>query len=758
MKKYVSLLIISCFTYISLVNIAHSQDKINRLASSQLQALEGDNDKNQTTAAIIQNYIQKQKYQEALALISTLSDAEQIYSVVSNLAQKAGRAGYYEVALAASNKIPNLVYRVQVLESLADAHLAVGQQQQAQAIVNQAVEYSKQTEDPPLTNWLEPWLATGQEEKVRAFAAKLSSDANEAAFNRSLLTHAYLNQGRYRQAFEFAKFIPDNILLPLPEYTDPKIELLLTIINQSLSARDFAFAKEVALTLTQKEDQVNALQIITRAYNKDENSTEAVKILERAFNITKTIELVEVVPERHLYLEYSNATILISLARDYVNSGEKQRGLELLALAAQSIAEFNQQQLSQSSNRELFYSANRIWYVAQEYIELGEQEEAAVLLEKAWQESLTFPGKPDSRVADILTIAQLEQEIGNFDLVKTITSKGRAINQTVTEEQSRLSSELKFANLLAEIGEQKEAVAILEQTVPLIAKLDDIFLLINSLAIYKKIDAKHTAIKPLVNQILQQIYKLPSDYEKTQPLENLVAVLADANVPQLAWGVVQQFQHPELQTNMLLTLARKYNNLNHSDLSSQSLNQALVTSQTISNIKTKDLLLSQSVGVFDHSSYGFLAPSPAWNENQIIQITQALSQPKTQANIFLDFAFNYAKQGKHEASAQTLTLAWQAASTIKQKPAWEDKLWKTLQASLDAEEYDFAEQIALAIEGVDYQITALRRVAQKYAIAKQKPQARHILSQAQQLANTLEPGSHKQQVLSAIANQINSQQ
>ncbi len=289
MKKYVSLLIISCFTYVSLVDIAHSKDKINRLASYQVQDLVGEKDKKQTTAAIIQSYIQKQKYQEALALIATLSDAEQIYSLASNLAQKAGRAGYYEVALAASNKIPNLVYRVQVLESLADAHLAVGEQQQAQEIVNQAVEYSKQTEDPPLTYWLEPWLANGQEEKVRAFAAKLSSDANEAAFNRSLLTHAYLNQGRYRQAFEFAKFIPDDVLLPLPEYTDPKVELFFAIINQSLSGRDFAFAEEVALTLTQKEDQVSALQIIARAYNKNENLTEAVKILERAFNMPKLL-------------------------------------------------------------------------------------------------------------------------------------------------------------------------------------------------------------------------------------------------------------------------------------------------------------------------------------------------------------------------------------------------------------------------------------------------------------------------------------
>ena len=778
----------------ALVQVAATFSRVGKLAEAEEIAfsLRGNSyHQYQATKAIIQSYSKKQRYQEALALISTLTDENHLYSVVSNLAEDAGRAGYYEIALAASQKLPNLVYRIQVLQSLADAHLAVGQQKQAKAIVNQAVELSKQTEDPPLTNWLEPWLATGQEEKVRAFAAKLNSDAHKAAFNRSLLTHSYLNQGRYRQAFEFAKLIPDDVLLPLPEYTDPKVELFFAIINQALTAKDFTFAKEVALSLTKKEDQISTLQIIARAYNQQGNSEEtrqkaegrgqkgiefelllssvaddnrrqcncseeAIKILNLAFNIAKTIEVVQVVPERHLYLEYSNATILISLARDYVDSGQKQRGLEILALAAQSIEEFNQQLLSNANNSTLFYSANRIWSVAEEYIELGEAEQAAVLLKKAWQESLAFPSTPDNRVRDILTIARLEQKIGNFDRVKSIIAQAREINQTVTEKQSGVYAQLQFASLLAEIGEVKAAKATLAETVPVLTELNDISLLRNSLAIYKNIDTQNPQITSLINQVVQEIRKLPSDQEKDQQLESLVATLADE--PQLAGQVVQQFQNPEQQTNMLLTLVQKYNSLNNSALSSQNLNQALVTLQKIPSTKAKDLLLTLKVGAFDSSSsYGFFVPAPGWSDEQISKITQEISEPKIKANMLLGFAFNYAKQGKNQASAQALTLTWKAAQKIQQKSDWEDKLWEALQASLEAEEYDLAEQIALGMSGIDYQITALRRVAQKYAIAKQQPQARQILSQAQQLANSLEPGSHKEQVLSAIANQVNSQ-
>lgn len=747
----------------ALVEVVTAFSQAGKLVEAEEIALsiqENNYQQYQAVDAVIQSYSQKKKYQEALAFISTLSDEDNIYSVASNLAKNASRAGYYEVATAASEKISNPVFRVQVLESLADAHLAVGQQQEAKEIVELAVELSKQRGDPPLSHWLGKWLATGQEEKVRDFAAKLRGDGNEAAFDRSLLANAYLSQGKYQKAFEFAKLIPDDVLLPLPEYTDPKVELFFEIIQQSLTQKDFAFAQEVALNLSKKEDQVNALQTIARTYHENGNSSQAIATLDRAFNIAKTIEIVNVVPERSLFFQYSNATILIPLARDFVEFGQKQRGVEILSVAAQSINKFNRQQLSNSSTYGFFHSENRIWYIAEEYIELGEKEQAEILLVQAEEESLTLPGEPYERISDFLAIARLEKNLGNFERVKSIIAKAQQLNSTIAVEDWSINAKLQFASLLAEVGEKEEAMpgasfayTILDEAAPQVEKLGDVSLSISFIAAYKNASAENIKLKPLISKTLQQINRLPSDYEKKQQLNSLVAILADASSPQLAQDVVQQVHDPEQKTSLLLTLAQKYNSLNNSSLSSETLNQALAAAQKIPDTGAKDRLLSEQVSFFDNAGYGFSAPAPGWDDNQIINITQAILQPEAKAYMFLGFAFNYTKAGNNQASEQTLTLALEAAQDIQDQQAWEDKLWETLQASLEAEEYDFAQKIALATGGVDYQITALRRIAQQYGIANQKQQATEVLTQAEELANTLEPGEHKEQVLAGIANQ-----
>lgn len=754
---------------LTLIEVVKTFSQAGKLAEAKEIALyiPGDNyQKYQAAEAIIHSYSQKKEYAEALAFIDTLSNENNIYSVASNLAKNAARAGYYDVSFAASKKIPNPVNQVQVMEGVADAHLAVGQIQEARTIVEEAEKLSKQTGDPPHSHWLGKWLATGQEHKVREFAAQLTRGANEDAFDRSLLARVYLNQGQYQQAFEFAKLIPDRVLLPLAEYPDPKVELFTEIIGRALEEKDFAFAKEVALTLTEKEDKVRTLQAIAKAYHFNGNSEQALATLDQAFTIAKTIDVINVTPERHLFFQYSNAEILIPLARDYREFGQKQKGLEVLALAAQSIDKFNQQN---SSDWQQFLPQKRIWYVAKEYIEWGEKEKAATLLEQAWQEILGLKGEPNRRIGDMITIAELEEKIGNFDQVKTIVSEARKMNQTGSKGPAKFSSELQFANLLIKIGEQEEAmpfgrseaIALLDEATPQLEQLRDVPFYINSIAAYKNAGVGDRKLKPLIRKTLRQIRQLPSEHNQRLQLNNLVATLVNIDASEMARDIVQQINDPRQKTDMLLTLARKYQTLDNSSRSSETLNQALATAQNIPNrgipnavrAITRDRLLSDQVGAFDSSSYGFSAPATGWNSGQVVKITQAIAKPETKAYLFIGFAFNYAKSGNHKASAQTLALALEAAQDVQDKQTWEDKLWETLQASLEAEEYDLAKKIALATGGVDYQITALRRIAQTYKIAGERTKALETLSQAEQLANTLEPGEQKEEVLAAIASQ-----
>ncbi|HEY9600958.1 MAG TPA: hypothetical protein V6C85_05055, partial [Allocoleopsis sp.] len=241
-------------------------------------------------AEILAEYIKRKQYEQALAFVQTLANQDYQNDVTRSLAEAAWQSGRYDIALKTAQTITNPSLQVQTLQSLAQAHLAVGQKQQAAAIISQAFELSKKTNEFTLSSWLADFISTGQEERAKAIINQMTGDENELAFPRSLAAGAYLNVGRYAEAFEFAKLIPDRVLLPLAEYPDPKVELFESIIQHSLKARQYDFSKQVALTLNGKDDQVKALQTIARQYAKDSKPEQAIEVLNQALTIAKTIQ------------------------------------------------------------------------------------------------------------------------------------------------------------------------------------------------------------------------------------------------------------------------------------------------------------------------------------------------------------------------------------------------------------------------------------------------------------------------------------
>ena len=100
---------------LALIEVIKAFSQAGKLAEAKEIALsiQGDNyQKYQAAQAIIHSYSEQKEYEEALVFIDTLSNENNIYSVASNLAKNAARAGYYDIAFAASKKIPNPVNRV----------------------------------------------------------------------------------------------------------------------------------------------------------------------------------------------------------------------------------------------------------------------------------------------------------------------------------------------------------------------------------------------------------------------------------------------------------------------------------------------------------------------------------------------------------------------------------------------------------------------------------------------------------------------
>ncbi len=216
-------------------------------------------------SAILAAYVQRHEYESALGFVQGIPNTDNQDSIARSLAEAAWRSGRYDIALESSQVITNLSLKVTTLINLAQALVAVGQQEKAASIVFQAFELSQQSDELLLFDWVKDFLSTGQETQVNAILNSLTEgNDNQLAYNRFLVTNAYLSQGRYREAFKYAQRIPDRVLLPLAEYKDPKVELFESIIQQALEAGHYDFAQEVALTLTNQEDQVATLQIIAR--------------------------------------------------------------------------------------------------------------------------------------------------------------------------------------------------------------------------------------------------------------------------------------------------------------------------------------------------------------------------------------------------------------------------------------------------------------------------------------------------------------
>ncbi|MGK7872188.1 MAG: hypothetical protein AB4426_02375 [Xenococcaceae cyanobacterium] len=93
------------------------------------------------------------------------------------------------------------------------------------------------------------------------------------------------------------------------------------------------------------------------------------------------------------------------------------------------------------------------------------------------------------------------------------------------------------------------------------------------------------------------------------------------------------------------------------------------------------------------------------------------------------------------------------AEKIENRQQWLSQLLETMKSAIELAEYDFALQVANDISQTDYQIVALRQVAQKYALSGKKEKAAMVLSQAFQIAETIEDARQRKQVLTALAQQ-----
>jgi tetratricopeptide (TPR) repeat protein len=205
---------------------------------------------------------------------------------------------------------------------------------------------------------------------------------------------------------------------------------------------------------------------------------------------------------------------------------------------------------------------------------------------------------------------------------------------------------------------------------------------------------------------------------------------------------------------MLLAIAQNYAQRGNTSLASEILAQAFAVADTIKDENQRNnVFASAARNLADLSNFPQNLTGETWRYNLAVQIAKPLSQPTTKAEILIQIALKYLIAGEVEASRQTLANALEVAKGIEEQPQWRTKLLEMIEAGMKLEEYDFALQVANAIKDNASKTIVLRQVAQKYAIAGNKEKAVAVLSQAIQVANTIEDESARKQAIEGITQQ-----
>ncbi len=724
-------------------------------AEALSRTIESDSyQKYQAEAAIIEEYIKKGDYEAGLAFVSGISNEENRYSAASTLAEAAWQGGRYNLAFKISEQITTASQWVQLLQSLADAHLAVGQKSQASAIITEAFELSQQVGEIPPSGWLEDFLKTGQDEQVNKLIANLSSDPNEAAFDRSLLANSYLNLGDYKQAFAFAKEIPDRVLLPLLYYRDPKVELFDSIIKQALAAGDYNFAEQVASTLTEKPDQVAAWRQIAHKYANNGAKQRALTTLNQAVSIAQTIEQISVVPERSLSWAEPNASILVDLADDYSELGQKTAAMATLALATASIASFEDQY---AFNFPVWNKSESLRAIASRYQKLEQLAKVRELLAIANQEAQEIQGDRHL-VPELLAIAEMYWEIGEVEATEPILEQVKQLNPNLKENPDyHLTFSTRMAILQAKIGQTEAAIQILEPTLTEIESLpasDQTYYLMQMMRAYAAIPGQEKTVRKLITTTLEQIQTLEEPFKRNQIQETLAQVIARLNQPQFAWETALQVKERSERGKMLLVMAMEYAKQDNPTLATEFLDTALTVIATIRTEEQRNAILLENISrLADLPNLSNQPLNPTWEGNMAVAITQGITSPKTQRENLLSIAVKYLEAQETQAAEQTLATALNIAPERENSLSWRQKLIATSEAAIQHKQYNIALQIAQEIDDELTEIAIMRQVAQKYAVTGDLTQAQAIMAPIETMAQQLVNPQGREETLAGIQQQ-----
>ncbi|WP_245602575.1 tetratricopeptide repeat protein [Gloeothece verrucosa] len=683
-----------------------------------------------------------QKNHQTESLKNSIAQEEKIDSDISNIVRKALELGYYHYARQQIKLVEDLPLQVQLLRELTDAYLAVGQTEEAYSIVNQAVTLDKESGSfDPLT-WCKDWLLTGQEERVKDLIQNLDKTSEQAAQIRLSLAQSYFQVGNIAKAFQLVQLIPvDTVFVP-DDYPNPINELLQGIIDQALQENNKDLAAQVALSFPGKIEQVIALRKIAHQYFQEKNWTKGKEKLSQALTIAKTIDAIPVIQDRHSFWSEPNANLLLQLAQDYYELGERQKALEILALAQESIQNFKTQF---TFDVVVWNRSKALQELAAYYLNFGENRQALAILDLATEEAKKFRRKREVLIQELLTIATTYVQIGQKNKAELLWQDAFYKLEIIDPKSAELV--LKTARVAILVGHKEEGIKLVEQTQSFLMQLE-----IAALAEEEK------SMEKLAEKKLQEINQLPFNDDKIISLEQVALSLAEN--PKIALKFSGKIKNPLDQAYLLVAIAKNYAQKNNWNIANNLLKQAVAAAETIPEqqqreewfIETTNRLIAINQ-VDEHLVDEAQGTIPLWQLQVAQKIVEKSNLSTLRAKVNLKLLQTKMMDNNEESALNSLKKNLKYFQKASLKKEFNKEFLNLFKLAIKSNKNDVALFLAENIFDKDYKIVALRQAAQKYAVNGNKEKAKKILSEVMKIAQTINDSSRNQELIKGITEQ-----
>ncbi len=535
----------------------------------------------------------------------------------------------------------------------------------------------------PAAEWIGAFAKIGAFDRASALLAQLpEAERHESQFR---IATAYTDQAQYEQAITFASKIPDRVLFPLPEYPDPKVELLNRILNETVQQEKFAIAQRAALVLQDPVDRVQALRAIATAYQSKQRSQLATETLDQALAVANTIAKHSFLVDRHSSYEVSNADLLTAIAEGYWAAGQQEKAIATLTSALQSEKAF-QSDLQSPWSR--FNQIKKIAQLAYEWKQPDLRQAAVAEGEAQVTTIIENPETPPEAIVEQIT-----------GLIALSYEPGVAPSETLNRHFARLET-------------LREQAASPEQ---------QLAILYNLVYLYNLTDQPQQ-VRASIEQALPLIAPLSADLRDGHYTRFALAIASEdpAGVSQL----VSLLSSDQKRVEVLLEITKQFAAKDQSTQAIDSFEQAVALAQTslsASSFESVMVALANSYTFFNTGGYySNSGPQRTPTEKVLMsRVPQHISDPLLRARVWISFAptedelayAGYQGDRRVYGNEQTLQEVFYAGLTsalaeIPNNYARRNLLWEGINEAIAAQKFAHATQLANALDG-EYRQSAL---------------------------------------------------